>query len=208
MALLLDGIGGSLMYTTSTNLPVKWFDKRLGTANGLVKLGGCIGATVMEVVVQLMIDTVGLAWTFRAIALASLASGIPAARLIKETTIAASSIDMSLFRNWTFFLLFMAGFVGIFALYIPSFFLPTIATSIGLSTTGVYRGMVITGWSVGDLLGNPIAGFLIVAAYADRSNSIVPYRAAIFYAGGTAVISMVLVLAARLRMDTKVIKKL
>ncbi|KAK9770264.1 putative monocarboxylate permease [Seiridium cardinale] len=185
MALLLDGIGGSLMYTTSTNLPVKWFDKRLGTANGLVKLGGCIGATVMEVVVQLMIDTVGLAWTFRAIALASLASGIPAARLIKETTIAASSIDMSLFRNWTFFLLFMAGFVGIFAL-----------------------GMVITGWSVGDLLGNPIAGFLIVAAYADRSNSIVPYRAAIFYAGGTAVISMVLVLAARLRMDTKVIKKL
>ncbi|KAK6083741.1 hypothetical protein SCUP234_03600 [Seiridium cupressi] len=66
----------------STNLPVQWFDKRLGTANGLVKLGGGIGATVMAVIVQLMIDRVGLAWTFRAIALASPASGIPAAFLI------------------------------------------------------------------------------------------------------------------------------
>ncbi|KAE8356505.1 hypothetical protein BDV28DRAFT_127118 [Aspergillus coremiiformis] len=36
-------------------------------------------------------------------------------------------------------------------------------------------GMAITGWSVGDLLGNPIAGCLIAATHADR--------ATIFYRG-------------------------
>jgi len=292
----LYGLGGSLMYTMSNSLPVQWFDDRLGTANGLVKLGGGIGATVMALVVQLLIDRVGIAWTFRTMTLASLASGIPAALLIRERAPPTSSIDMSLFRNLTFFFLFIAGFVGIFALYIPSFFLPTVAASIGLSSTtaaavmacynafmalgrlgsgiacdklgstnmllltmalnavtmlaiwsnastlavlvifaalnGIANGaffvtmptaigrllgpraapagigMAITGWSVGNLLGNPIAGFLIAATHADRTSSIVPYRAAIFYAGGTAAVSTALVLMARLRMDGNLIKKL
>ncbi|KAK4235638.1 MFS general substrate transporter [Achaetomium macrosporum] len=293
----LYGLGGSLMYTMSNSLPVQWFDSRLGTANGLVKLGGGIGATVMALVVQLLIDRVGISWTFRVMAFASLVSGAPAALLIKErvSSSASSSIDMSLLRDLTYFLLFLAGFIGIFALYIPSFFLPTVATSIGLSSTtaaavmacynacmalgrlasgiacdklgssnmllltmalnaitmlaiwsvastlavlvvfaalnGIANGaffvtmptsigrllgpraapggigIAVTGWSVGDLLGNPIAGFLM-ATHAGRASSIVPYRAAIFYAGGTAAASTVFVLVARLRMDARLIKKL
>ncbi|KAK7190125.1 hypothetical protein PSPO01_03846 [Paraphaeosphaeria sporulosa] len=291
----LYGIGASLMYTNSNSLPVQWFHKRLGTANGLVKLGGGIGATVMALIVQLLIDKVGVAWTFRVMALASLASGVPAALLIKEKERSSPSINPSLFRDLTFFLLFVAGFVGIFALYIPSFFLPTVATSIGLSPstaaavmacynacmavgrlssgiacdklgatnmllatmalnaitmlaiwsvastfavlivfaalngiangaffvtmpTAIGRllgpgaapagiGMAVTGWTVGDLLGNPIAGFLITATHADRGSSIVPYRPAIFYAGGTAAVSTALVLLARLKMDANIIKK-
>ncbi|KNG83783.1 putative monocarboxylate permease [Aspergillus nomiae NRRL 13137] len=268
----LYGLGASLMFTMSNSLPLQWFNDRLGTANGLVKLGGGVGATVMAFVLQQLIDKVGIAWTFRVMALMSLASGIPTALLIRERAPpSSSSINMSLFRNLTFFFLFVAGFVGIFALYIPSFFLPTVATSIGLSSTtaaavmacynacmalgpvtmlaiwsvastlaalvifaalngiangaffvtmptavgrllGPYAapagiGMAITGWSVGDLLGNPIAGFLIAATHAGRANSIVPYRAAIFYAGGTAAVSTALVLVARLRMDASLIKK-
>ncbi|KAH8655342.1 major facilitator superfamily domain-containing protein [Xylariales sp. PMI_506] len=292
----LYGVGGSLMYTMSNSLPVQWFDSRLGTANGLVKLGGGIGATVMALVVQLLIDRIGIPWTFRVMALASLASGIPTAQLIKERAIAAPSVEMGLFKNLNFSLLFTAGFVGIFSLYIPSFFLPSVATSIGLSSTtaavimacyngfmamgrlssgiacdrfgstkmllltmslnaatmlGIWSvastmpilvafaalngiangaffvtmptaigkllgpraasagiGMAVTGWSVGDLLGNPIAGFLIAATQADHAASIVPYRAAIFYAGGTAAFSTVLILAARLKMNTNLLKKL
>ncbi|KAJ4357177.1 uncharacterized protein N0V89_001752 [Didymosphaeria variabile] len=291
----LYGLGGSLMYTMSNSLPVQWFHIRLGTANGLVKLGGGIGATVMALIVQLLIDKVGVAWTFRTMALASLATGVPAALLIKEREPSSPSINASLFRNLTFFLLFIAGFIGIFALYIPSFFLPTVATSIGLSPTtaaavmacynacmavgrlssgiacdqlgptnmllatmalnaitmlaiwsvastfavltvfaalnGIANGaffvtmptaigrllgphaapagigMAVTGWTVGDLLGNPIAGFLITATHADRGSSIVLYRPAIFYAGGTAAVSTALVLLARLKMDANLIKK-
>ncbi|KAK4246648.1 putative monocarboxylate permease [Corynascus novoguineensis] len=294
----LYGLGGSLMYTMSNSLPVQWFDHRLGTANGVVKLGGGIGATVMALLVQLLIDRVGISWTFRAMALASLVSGVPAALLIKERVPPSSSsaIKLSLLGDPTYLLLFVAGFIGIFALYIPSFFLPTVATSIGLSPStaaavmacynacmalgrlasgiacdrlgstnmllltmalnaitmlaiwsvastlavlvafaalnGVANGaffvtmptsigkllgpraapggigIAVTGWSVGDLLGNPIAGFLIAAAHADRASSIVPYRPAIFYAGGTAAASAVFVLVARLRMDANLARKL
>lgn len=291
----LYGVGGSLMFSMSTSLPVQWFDRRLGTANGIVKLGGGIGATIMALVVQSLIDRVGIAWTFRVLALTSLASGVPAALLIKETTPRASvSVDFSPFRKASFSLLFLAGAIGVFALYIPSFFLPMVATSIGLSSakvaavmacyngcvafgrlgsgiacdkigstnmlllamalnaitmlaiwsvasnlailvtfatlngiangaffvtmpTAIGRllepraaaagiGMAITGWSIGDLLGNPIAGFLIAATHADHAQSIVPYRAAVFYAGATALVSTILVVSARLKMDLKILK--
>ncbi|KAE8136465.1 major facilitator superfamily domain-containing protein [Aspergillus pseudotamarii] len=225
----------------SNSLPLQWFNDRLGPANGLVKLGGGIGATVMALVVQQLIDKVGIAWTFRVTALTSLTTG----------------------------------FIGIFALCVTFFFLPTVATSIGLSSataaavmacynacmavgrlasgiacdklgstnmllpwlstpslcwrsgpaffvtmpTAIGRllgphaapagiSMAITGWSVGDLLGNPIAGFLIAATHADRASSIGPYRAAILYAGGAAAVSTALVLVARLKMDANLIKKL
>ncbi|KAJ5727369.1 monocarboxylate permease [Penicillium malachiteum] len=297
---VLYGLGSSLMYTISNNLPVQWFDDHLGVANGLVKLGGGIGVTVMALTVQLLIDRIGISWTFLVMAFTSLASGIPAALLIRERRPLGSGgattfVDISLFRNLTFILLFIAGSTGIFALYIPSFFIPTVATSIGVSSmlpaavmacyngcmalglgsgtacdrlgstnmllltmalnaitmlaiwtlasslavltifaalngiangaffvtmpTVIARllcpraapmgiGIATTDWAVGDLLGSPIAGFLIAATtVGGQANGIMSYRPAIFYAGGTAALSTALVLVARLRMDAKIIKK-
>lgn len=295
---ILYGLGGGLMYTMSNSLPAQWFSNHLGTANGLVKLGGGIGATVMAIVLQILIEKVGIAWTFRVMGFVSLASGVPAALLIMERAPNhnALSIDLSLLKNRPFFCLFVAGAIGVFPLFVPSFFLPVVAHSIGLSAstasgivacfnacmaigrlgsgiscdkfgstntlllamglntvtmfaiwpvsstlpllllfaalngvsngaffvtmpTAVGRllgpdhaamgmGIAVTGWSIGDLLGNPIAGFLIEATGADQANSIVPYRAAIFYAAGMALVSTAFVLVARLRMDGNLTKKL
>jgi MFS family permease len=58
-------------------------------------------------------------------------------------------------------------------------------------------GTANAGWGVGDLLGNPIAGFLIAATHTDWASSIVPYRVAV---------STALVLVTRLRMDANLIK--
>jgi hypothetical protein len=46
----LYSFGGSIMYIMSNILPVQWFNNCLGTANGLVKLGGGLGATAMAIV--------------------------------------------------------------------------------------------------------------------------------------------------------------
>ncbi|POR31510.1 Uncharacterized protein TPAR_08278 [Tolypocladium paradoxum] len=295
---ILYGVGASLLYTMANNLPVQWFSDHLGTANGVAKLGGGVGATIMTVVLQLLIEKVGIAWSFRVIGFVSLASGVPAALLIKERApnYNAPALDMRLFKDSSFSCLFVAGAIGIFALYVPSFFLPLVASSLGISAstaaglmacfnacmalgrvgsgiacdtlgstntllltmalnavtmlaiwpfssslaplmvfaalngmsngaffvsmpTAVGRllgpglaaagmGMAMTGWCVGDLLGNPIAGFLIEATGADHATSIVPYRAAIFYAGSTALASTFFVLVARLRMDSNLLKKI
>ncbi len=295
---ILAGLGSSLIYAMSNTLPVQWFSSKLGTANGLVKLGGGLGATAMAVVVQALINKVGIPWAFRILGLISLASGIPAAMLIRERAPSnnASFVDMSLFRSMPFCCLFLAGAIGTFALFVPPFFLPLFAHSIGLSaSTGagivagfnactaigriaagfacdkfgptnmllltvalnaismlaiwpasdtigplavfaamngiangaffvtmptaigrmigpgqaaVGMGMAITGWTGGYLMGSPIAGILIAAAGAEKAHTVAPYRAAIFYAGGVALASATFVLVARLRMDTKLIKRM
>ena len=296
---VLTGLGGSLTYTMSNTLPVQWFSSRLGTANGLVKLGGGLGSTIVALVVQALIDKVGIPWAFRILAFISLTSGVPAALIIRERVPSnnASFVDLSLFKSMPFCCLFLAGAIGTFALFVPSFFLPLFAQSIGLSaSTGagivaafnactavgrlgagfacdkfgstnmllltmtlnavsmlaiwpvsdtigpllafaamngiangaffvtmpttigrmigpgqaaVGMGMAITGWTGGYLMGSPIAGILISAAGAEKAqHTVVPYRAAIFYAGGVALASATFVLVARLRMDTKLIKKI
>ena len=294
---ILFGVGGSITYTMSNSLPVQWFSSKLGTANGLVKLGGGLGATIMAIVVQALVDKVGIPWTFRILALVTLASGIPAALLVRERAPSnnAPFIDLSLFKSMPFCCVFLAGAVGTFALFVPPFFIPLFAHSIGLSaSTGagvvaafnactavgrlgagfacdrlgptnmllltmalnavsmlaiwpvsdtigplvvfaaingiangsffvtmptaigrmmgpgqaaVGMGMAITGWTGGYLIGSPIAGVLIAARGAEEAHTVVPYRAAIFYAGGVALASAMFVLLARLRMDTKLIKK-
>ena len=292
------GLGSSITYTLGNSLPVQWFSSKLGTANGLVKLGGGLGATTMALVAQALIDKVGIPWTFRIIGFISLTTGVPAALLIRERgpSSSTSSVDWSLFRSLPFCCIFLAGAIGTFALFVPPFFLPLFAHSIGLSgSTGaaivaafnactaagrigagfacdkfgstnmlfltmalnaismlaiwpvsetigplvvfaalnglangaffvtmpttigrmagagqaaVGMGMAITGWTGGYLMGSPIAGMLITATGAENAESVVPYRAAIFYAGGVALASTMFVLIARLRMDTKFIKKL
>ena len=100
----------------SKTLPVQWFNSKLGTANGLVKLGGGLGATTMAIVIQALIDKVGIPWTFRIFGFVSLITGIPAALLVRER-------------------IFLAGAVGTFAFFVPPFFLPLFAHSIGLSAS-------------------------------------------------------------------------
>jgi MFS transporter, MCT family, solute carrier family 16 (monocarboxylic acid transporters), member 3 len=292
------GLGSSLTFAMCNILPIQWFNTKLGTANGLVKLGGGLGATIMAVAIQALIDKVGIPWTFRILGVLSLASGIPAALLVRERTPPhrAPFADLSLFKSIPFCGLFLAGAIGTFALFVPPFFLPLFAHSIGLSaSTGagvvagfnactaigrfgagfacdkfgstnmllltmalnavsmlaiwpvsdtigplvifaalngvangaffvamptaigrmigpgkaaVGMGMAITGWTAGYLMGSPIAGILIAATGAETAQSVVPYRSAIFYAGGVALASATFVLVARLRMDKKLIKKM
>lgn len=295
---LTYGVASFLLYAMTNSLPVQWFSTRLGTANGIVKLGGGIGATVMALVTGNLTDRVGIAWTFRIMGIASLVTGVPVAFLIRERlqNHRGFSLDWALFKDLAFCCFFATGVMGVFAIYAPSFFLPYVASSIGLSnpvsagviacfnacmsigrlTSGiacdklgamnilvlsmalnavtmfavwsmsstlavllvfsVFNGLAngsffvalptaisrhvgerraagamsiaLTGWTPGLLLGNPIAGFLIDANQADKGSSIVLYRPAIFYAGGTATLSAIFAVLARLRADTKLVKKL
>lgn len=127
------GFGSSLTYTMSNTLPVQWFSGKLGTANGLVKLGGGLGSTIMALVVQALIDRVGIPWTFRIIGFITLTTGVPAALLIRERVPLSNTpfIDLSLFRSIPFCCVFLAGAVGTFALFVPPFFLPFSPTPSG-----------------------------------------------------------------------------
>jgi MCP family monocarboxylic acid transporter-like MFS transporter 3 len=295
---ILYGAGSSLIFMVASVLPSQYFSSKLGLANGLIKFTGGIGGTVLSIGLNKAIINVGTAWTFRIAGLCCLVTGIPAAFLIKELNPPRGSVplfDLSLFRNWGFSFIFLAGSTGVFALYVPPYFLPLFAQSLGLSsTTGAYivasfnlctafgrlgsgllcdrigavntfllasalnaismfaiwpvsnklpvlliftfinglangaffttlptvignlhgpsragmaMGMTTTGWSFGYFLGTPLAGYLLQAAGGVDEGSIAPYRPAIFYAGGIALVSTIFVLIAKLGISTKMLKK-
>ncbi|UZP35104.1 hypothetical protein NXS19_002920 [Fusarium pseudograminearum] len=112
---LLVGLSTSLLYTATNTLPVQWFSSKLGTANGIVKAGGGVGATVLPLATQAMINKVGLQWTFRILGFSILATGIPSALFLKDfiRNSSTSRFDWSQLKSIPFLTLAMAGAVGV-----------------------------------------------------------------------------------------------
>lgn len=304
------GLGACLCYSVSNILPTHYFVAKIGLASGIVKLGGGIGAAVLSVAIDAMIRHIGIDWTFRVLGLCIFATGVPAACVIRERVPIrqAPFLDLSMFRHLSFTAIFLAGAIGVFCMFVPPYFLPLVAQSIGLSSStgaglvagfnactavgrftagwlsdytgpvnmfllamilnavsmlaiwpvsdsfgpllvfallnglangafftiypvvvasaaaaigrgdttsqAVAMGMGATGWTGGYLMGVPIAGYLLEASGVGRpsksdsdtgvqehaATSIAPFRPAIFYAGGVALVSAGFVLVARLKM--------
>ncbi|GKT62942.1 major facilitator superfamily transporter [Colletotrichum tofieldiae] len=110
---------------------------RRGLANGIVFAGGGLGGAVNSFALDAVLNRLGSAWAYRVLALVTLATGLPAAWLIKERVPVRSSgfVEWRLFKNFTFLLVFLAGAVGTFPLFVPPFFLPLYSKSIGLSSS-------------------------------------------------------------------------
>ncbi|KAL2395980.1 hypothetical protein ABEF93_003054 [Exophiala dermatitidis] len=160
---VLFGLGACLCYSISNTMPTQYFAAKLGLASGIVKLGGGIGAAVLSVVIDKLIARVGIAWTFRILGLSTLATAGPAAWFICERVPNSNSgrvpfLDLSMFRHLPFTAVFCAGAVGTFALFVPPFFLPLVAQSIGLaSSTGA---ALVAGFNSCTAVGRFLAGWL------------------------------------------------
>lgn len=154
------GVGMSLCFTVCSVTPAQYFKKRRGLANGLVFAGGGLGGAVITIVEGLLIQRSGPAWTYRIMGFATLATGVPAAFLIKERSAVAvvGSIEWRLFRDVRFSLMFVAGAIATFPLLVPAFFLPLYSTSIGLSAgTGA---ALLAGFNFASAVGRMLGGLL------------------------------------------------
>jgi nitrate/nitrite transporter NarK len=76
--------------------PAQYFSKKRGLANGIVYAAGGLGGTVISFAMDGLIQSLGISWTFRIIGLATLATGLPAAWLIKER----APITRAMFIEW------------------------------------------------------------------------------------------------------------
>lgn len=64
--------------------PAQYFKAKRGIANGIVYAGGGLGGTVLSFILDALLKSVGIAWTFRILGLMIIGTGLPAAYLIKE----------------------------------------------------------------------------------------------------------------------------
>ncbi|KAK1595479.1 major facilitator superfamily transporter [Colletotrichum navitas] len=127
---ILTGLGTSVM-------PAQYFSRKRGLANGIVFAGGGFGGAVNSFALDALLNRLGPAWAYRVLALVTLATGLPAAWLIKERVPVRGSgfVEWRLFKSLTFLIVFLAGAVGTFPLFVPPFFLPLYSKSIGFSSS-------------------------------------------------------------------------
>ncbi|OHW91804.1 major facilitator superfamily transporter [Colletotrichum incanum] len=134
---VIMGLGMSLCFSIVSVIPAQYFSRKRGLANGIVFAGGGLGGAVNSFALDALLNRLGSAWAYRVLALVTLATGLPAAWLIKERVPVRSSgfVEWRLFKNFTFLVVFLAGAVGTFPLFVPPFFLPLYSKSIGLSSS-------------------------------------------------------------------------
>lgn len=102
---------------------------------------------------------VGIAWALRIFGLLTFVSGALGSFLIRERTPArkAQILDFTLFRSLPFCVLFAAGAICVFCLFVPPYFLPLFAHSIGLSaSTGAG---IVAAFHVCSAVGRIAAGY-------------------------------------------------
>lgn len=67
-------------------IPAQYFSAKRGLANGLVFAGGGFGGAAISLSIDALVRKLGVAWAYRILGLATLATGLPAAWLVKERT--------------------------------------------------------------------------------------------------------------------------
>lgn len=67
-----------------SNVPAQYFSKKRGLANGIMFAGSGFGGAANSFIFDALILKLGIAWAYRIIGIMILATGVPAAWVIKE----------------------------------------------------------------------------------------------------------------------------
>ncbi|OAQ78106.1 monocarboxylate transporter [Purpureocillium lilacinum] len=157
---ILFGVGGGLTILPCSTAPLKWFRRRRGLATGVVFGGGSLGAAVMGVATNELVQNVGVAWTFRILGFLLWAICLPAACCIRQPPSSGPSIPKLQWHRWKdpeFLIILVGSAVACFPLFIPPYFIPIFARAISHSSwTGI---IALSVWNIASTVGRVCAGF-------------------------------------------------
>lgn len=147
--LFLQGIGVGtscgLLFMTAYPLPTQWFVQKRSMAVGFTSAGGGLGGAAFSIIIQKLVARWGLPWAFRVMGLCLLVAGLPCAWFLIDgpiitqrnvtNDVAPTPQDTSIFRNRQFLWLLAACFSIAYPFFIPAFFIPQYAQSVGYSAS-------------------------------------------------------------------------
>lgn len=121
----------------SVGIVPQWFSKRRSFANSIAAAGSGIGGLTYLLASQAMIQSIGLGWAFRVLAVLAFAVNTLCAVVIRDRNKAIGAVqlafDIRLFKRKEFLLLQLWGFFSMLGYIVLLFSLPNYARSIGLS---------------------------------------------------------------------------
>lgn len=125
---ILHGTGQSLLLTAFLAILPHYFDKKIGLANGLMNLCGCLITVSLPFAIQESLDSLGLSKTFFILAgicfgtvLASL-TFTPQLAVIKYETFGKrlqTGLGLRIFKSRRFLIWIIGSFIGFFGYLVP-----------------------------------------------------------------------------------------
>ncbi|GAO13707.1 hypothetical protein UVI_02018080 [Ustilaginoidea virens] len=140
--------------------PLQWFRKHRGLATGIVFGGGSLGAAAMGVVVDKLVDKVGVEWTFRLLGFLLWAVCLPAAYCIRQPHTSTSLVPKLQWYRWRepeFLVILLGGAISCIPVFVPPYFIPVFAKSV--SQSGSTAVIALTAWNLASTFGRVFAGY-------------------------------------------------
>ncbi|PVV05413.1 hypothetical protein BB560_000066 [Smittium megazygosporum] len=135
---LMFGIGSAFVYSLPITLTSMYFDKYRGSALGVMSAGAGIGGIVISNIINASIDNLGFRWALRITAIITLffvyIASIPF-KPVPGFSTNSKLIDFSAFRSPVFLCLLAAVSLTNLGYSIPIFFLPSLLTQVGASSS-------------------------------------------------------------------------
>jgi MFS family permease len=160
------GIGIGFMFDATAGIIPQWFTKGRAFANGLGSAGTGTGGMIYSLATFAMVPRLGLAWTFRTLAIIQFVVCGVCALLLKDRNkqigSSLASFDIKLLKRPEFILLLGWSFFSMLGYVTLLFSLPNWATTIGLTAS---QGSIVGAMAcLGQSVSRPIVGH-----FADRS---------------------------------------
>ncbi|KAF4631551.1 hypothetical protein G7Y89_g6580 [Cudoniella acicularis] len=158
---LAFGFGMGFLFVASVGIVPQWFSKKRSFANSIAAAGSGIGGLVYSLGTNAMIQSIGLGWAFRVLAIISCGVNVICTLIVRDRNKAVGSVqiafDVKLFKRMEFLLLLGWGFFSMLGYIVLLFSLPNYARSIGLTAKqGSIIGAIL---NLGQGLGRPFVGY-------------------------------------------------
>jgi MFS family permease len=157
---LCFGWGMGFIFTASVSILPQWFLKKRSLANSIAAAGSGCGAMIYSLAAGRAIQSVGLPWCFRILAICAFTVNITAANLLrdrnKESGSRYKAFDLQILKRPEFLLLQGWSWFSMLSYTIVVFSIPSYARQIGLSSSQGYVLNAIV--NVGQMVGRPMIG--------------------------------------------------
>lgn len=156
------GWGMGFLFVGSVGIIAQWFTTKRSLANAIAAAGSGFGGLTYSLAAQRMIDTIGLAWTFRILGIVSCSVNLICSNLLRDRNKAVGArhraFDIQLLKRPEFVFLQGWSILSMLGYTALLFSLPNYAASVGLSAK---QGSIIGAlMNLGQMLGRPVMGLV------------------------------------------------
>jgi MFS family permease len=154
------GWGTGFLFVGNVAITSQWFEKKRSLANAIVSSGTGFGALIYSLATQSMIDTIGLRWSFRILAIVCFVVNTISSLLMRDRNAAVGSkhrpFSLGLMKKPEFLCLQAWSFLTTMGYTALAFSVSAQAISVGLSPA--QASLLTSLYNLGQAIGRPLIG--------------------------------------------------